>query len=79
MSTATTDGARVAYQYRAVWLSQLFEVLLEVELLERDIDSRELAIGPNLGKEDLRRRVRRVRANWLQHLPAVLTSIEIRH
>jgi hypothetical protein len=76
----TADAARVAYQYRAVWLVNLLEVLLEVQLLEGDIDRHELALGPSLELDDLRRRVRRVRANWLQHLPAVLTTWpEIRH
>ena len=63
-----------------VWLGELLEVLIETQVLENDIDRRERALGPSLELEDLRRRVRRVRANWLQHLPGVLTSgDEIRH
>ena len=80
MSTPTTDITCVSSQYRAVWLCELFEGLLEVETIERDIDVRERLLGANLELDDLRRRARRVRATWLQHLLAVLTSgDEIRH
>ena len=79
MSTPTIDITCVSSQYRAVWFGELVEVLVEVETIERDIDVREGLLGASLELDDLRRRVRRVRSNWLAWVPAMLTSIETRH